>query len=66
MQTEGVLAEASKQQPAAIAHEEAVVSNPPSIIEEPIGEVTSRVVGNKTLIDLKEEPAAIVDTDLPA
>ena len=56
---------AFKQQPAANADEEAVASNPPPTVEEPVGEVTSRVVSSKTLIDLKEEHVIIADTDLP-
>ena len=62
---ESVPAGASEQQPSANPDKEVAASKPLSAIEEPVGEVTSRVAGSKTLIDLEEEPAAIADTDLP-
>ena len=66
MGTKGLWAGAPKQQPVAIVDEEAAVSNPPPTIKEPIGEVTSRVEGSKTLIDLEEEPTTVVDIDFLA
>ena len=51
------------QQPMANAGEEAETSNPPPAIEEPVGEISSRVAV-RTLIDLEEEPTAVTDTDL--
>ena len=63
---ESVPVGASKQQPITNADDEAAASNPPPAVEEPVGEVTTRVGSNKTLIDLKEKHTAIADTDLPA
>ena len=43
--------------------EEVVTSNPPPTVEEPVGEVSTRVAV-KILIDLKKELVAVTDTDL--
>ena len=65
MGTESAQVEAPKQQPTANVDEETVASNPLSIVEELVGEVTSRVASRKALIDLEEKLVAIVDVDLP-
>ena len=47
----------------ANANEEAATSNPPLVIEEPVGEVSSGVTV-RTLIDLEEELVVVTDTNL--
>ena len=60
-----MLAKAPEQQHVANADEEVVNSSPPPAVEELVGEV-SLGVAIRTLIDLEEEPAAVIDTNLPS
>ena len=51
--------EASEQQPTVEMDERTAASNPPITFEDPVGELSSRVMVVQSLINLKEVPEAI-------
>ena len=59
-----MLAKVPKQQQVANANEEVATSNPSPAVGKPAGEVSSGIAV-RTLIDLEEEPSAVIDTNLP-